>query len=83
MKEVEVGTFKFIPIMTPGHSSDSVTFYFKDDNAMFVGDFIFRDTVVDVIFLLVVVKRWINLLKELKLMMIPFLYIQGMEMRLL
>ena len=45
MKEVEVGAFKFIPIMTPGHSSDSVTFYFKEDNAMFVGDFIFRDTV--------------------------------------
>ena len=45
MKEVSVGTFKFIPIMTPGHSSDSVTFYFKDDNAMFVGDFIFKDTV--------------------------------------
>ena len=45
LKEVEVGTFKFIPIFTPGHSSDSVTFYFKDDNAMFVGDFIFKDTV--------------------------------------
>ena len=30
MKEVEVGTFKFIPIFTPGHSSDSVTFYFQD-----------------------------------------------------
>lgn len=45
LKEVSVGSFNFIPIMTPGHSSDSVTFYFKDDNAMFVGDFIFRDTV--------------------------------------
>ena len=45
LKEVNVGSFNFIPIMTPGHSSDSVTFYFKDDKAMFVGDFIFRDTV--------------------------------------
>ena len=45
LKEVSVGTFSFVPIMTPGHSSDSVTFYFKEDNAMFVGDFIFRDTV--------------------------------------
>ncbi len=45
MKEVEVGSFKFIPIMTPGHSSDSVTFYFKDEKAMFVGDFVFKDTV--------------------------------------
>lgn len=44
-KEVTVGDFKFIPILTPGHSSDSVTFYFKDINTMFVGDFIFRDTV--------------------------------------
>lgn len=45
MKEIEVGTFKFIPMLTPGHSSDSVTFYFKEEKAMFVGDFIFRDTV--------------------------------------
>ncbi len=45
LKEVSVGTFSFVPIMTPGHSSDSVTFYFKEDNAMFVGDFIFKDTV--------------------------------------
>ena len=45
LKEVEVGAFKFTPIMTPGHSSDSVTFYFKEDKIMFVGDFIFKDTV--------------------------------------
>lgn len=45
LKEVEVGKFKFIPIFTPGHSSDSVTFYFKDEKVMFVGDFIFKDTV--------------------------------------
>ena len=31
--------------MTPGHSSDSVTFYFEEEKAMFVGDFVFRDTV--------------------------------------
>ena len=44
-KEVSVGSFKFIPLMTPGHSSDSVTFYFEEEKAMFVGDFVFRDTV--------------------------------------
>lgn len=44
-KEVVVGSFKFISLMTPGHSSDSVTFYFPNEKAMFVGDFIFRDTV--------------------------------------
>ncbi len=45
MKEVEVASFKFLPIFTPGHSSDSVTFYFEEEKAMFVGDFIFKDTV--------------------------------------
>ncbi len=45
LKEVEVGPFKFIPIFTPGHSSDSVTFYFALEKVMFVGDFIFKDTV--------------------------------------
>ena len=44
-KEVTIGSFKFIPLLTPGHSSDSVTFYFPSEKAMFVGDFIFRDTV--------------------------------------
>ena len=45
MKEVEIGDFSFIPIFTPGHSSDSVTFYFAKEKLMFVGDFVFKDTV--------------------------------------
>ena len=45
LKEIEIGSFKFIPIFTPGHSSDSVTFYFQEEKVMFVGDFIFKDTV--------------------------------------
>lgn len=44
-KEYTVGSFKFECIYTPGHSKDSVTFYFMEDNVMFVGDFIFRDSV--------------------------------------
>lgn len=44
-KEYELGSFKFEVILTPGHSSDSVTFYFKEDNMMFVGDFIFKDSI--------------------------------------
>lgn len=44
-KEYTLGGFKFNCIYTPGHSKDSVTFYFKDDNVMFVGDFLFRDSV--------------------------------------
>ena len=31
-------------IETPGHTKDSLTFYFKDDKVMFTGDFIFQGT---------------------------------------
>lgn len=44
-KEYELGPFKFKCIYTPGHSSDSVTFYFEDINIMFVGDFIFKGSI--------------------------------------
>lgn len=44
-KEYEIGDFKFECLYTPGHSKDSVTFYFKEDNAMFVGDFVFKDSI--------------------------------------
>ncbi|MBQ2640099.1 MAG: MBL fold metallo-hydrolase [Bacilli bacterium] len=44
-KEYSVGDFKFNVIYTPGHSKDSVTFYFKDDKIMFVGDFIFKGSI--------------------------------------
>ena len=32
-------------IYTPGHSKDSVTFYFEEDNVMFCGDFIFNESI--------------------------------------
>ena len=44
-KEYEIGDFKFKCIYTPGHSKDSVSFYFEEDNAMFVGDFIFKESI--------------------------------------
>ena len=44
-KEYEIGDFKFKCLHTPGHSKDSVTFYFEEDNAMFVGDFIFEGSI--------------------------------------
>ena len=44
-KEYTVGDFKFKCIHTPGHSKDSVTFHFYEDNAMFVGDFVFKDSI--------------------------------------
>lgn len=37
--------FKFEVIETPGHTSDSKTFYFRDDKVMFVGDFIFESSI--------------------------------------
>ena len=44
-KQYQIGPFSFEVIFTKGHSKDSVTYYFKEQNCMFVGDFIFRDTV--------------------------------------
>ena len=44
-KEYLIDQFKFKIIFTPGHSSDSVTYYFEDCNKMFCGDFIFRENI--------------------------------------
>ena len=44
-KEYGIGDFKFKCIYTPGHSKDSVTFYFEEDNVMFPGDFIFKESI--------------------------------------
>ncbi len=43
-KEYNIGDFHFECIFTPGHSKDSVTFYFKEEKAMFNGDFIFKES---------------------------------------
>ena len=58
--------FKFDVIYNPGHTSDSISFYFKEDNIMFVGDFIFKDTVgrCDLGGSIVDMKHSINKLKE-------------------
>lgn len=44
-KEYEIGKFKFEIIKTPGHTSDSISFYFKEENIMFVGDFVFENSI--------------------------------------
>lgn len=44
-KEYSIGDFSFECIYTPGHSKDSVTFYFKEDNCMLIGDFIFKESI--------------------------------------
>lgn len=41
-KKYTIGDFSFECLYTPGHSKDSVSFYFGDEKAMFVGDFIFK-----------------------------------------
>lgn len=37
-----IENFSFEVIHTPGHMDDSITLYFKEENIMFVGDFIFK-----------------------------------------
>ena len=43
--EYRVGDFCFRSLLTPGHSKDSVTFYFEEEKCMFPGDFIFKDSI--------------------------------------
>lgn len=40
-----IGDFTFQVLYTPGHSSDSISFYFESDQKMFVGDFIFKGSI--------------------------------------
>jgi len=44
-KEYKIDNFKFEVIYTPGHTSDSISFYFKEENKMFTGDFVFKNTI--------------------------------------
>ena len=44
-KEYNIGGFNFDVIYTPGHKEDSITIYFKKENIMFTGDFIFKGTI--------------------------------------
>ncbi len=41
----KIGAFDFYTIDTKGHTSDSVTYYFKDDKVMFTGDFLFKESI--------------------------------------
>lgn len=44
-KNYKLNKFDFDIIYNPGHSKDSVSFYFKNDNLLFSGDFIFKDDI--------------------------------------
>lgn len=44
-KEYKIGPFNFQVIFNPGHTNDSVSYYFKDFNSLFCGDFIFYHSI--------------------------------------
>ena len=44
-ESMHVKDFDFEVIKNPGHTFDSVSYYFKDDRVMFVGDFIFNGSI--------------------------------------
>ena len=44
-KRYSLGNINFEVIKNPGHTKDSLSFYFYEYNFMFVGDFIFKGTV--------------------------------------
>lgn len=41
----KIDNFEFEVIHTPGHTSDSITIYFEKQEMMFVGDFIFKNSI--------------------------------------
>lgn len=44
-KEYNIDGFIFSVLYNPGHTDDSISFYFEEDGIMFVGDFIFKDSI--------------------------------------
>lgn len=42
LEMITVGPFSFQVIATPGHTADSITFYFAKEQIMFTGDFLFH-----------------------------------------
>ena len=44
-KEYIISDFNFEVIYTPGHTSDSVSYYFKEIDSLFCGDFIFYESI--------------------------------------
>jgi len=44
-KEYNIGPFIFEVIFNPGHTSDSVSYYFRKEGKLFCGDFIFYESI--------------------------------------
>lgn len=45
VNKIKYGNFDYEILETPGHTFDSKTFYFKKNNTMFTGDFIFYHSI--------------------------------------
>lgn len=41
----KIENFLFEVIKTPGHTMDSIVYYFKEEKVMFTGDFLFKNTI--------------------------------------
>lgn len=44
-KQYNINGFIFKVVFNPGHTDDSISFYFEEEEIMFVGDFIFKDSI--------------------------------------
>ena len=44
-RKYNIDSFNFEVIYTPGHKEDSISIYFKKENIMFTGDFIFKSAI--------------------------------------
>ncbi len=44
-KTYQIGSFTFEVINAKGHTNDSKIFYFKNENTMFTGDFLFKNSI--------------------------------------
>ena len=42
---INIGYFNIDVIYTKGHKDDSITFYFKEEEVMFTGDFLFKNSI--------------------------------------
>lgn len=65
-QDYQIGPFYFSVIFTPGHTDDSISFYFKKEGLLFSGDFIFKGTIgrTDLGGNMVVMKDSINKIKN-------------------
>lgn len=61
-----ISTFCFEVIKTYGHTMDCLTFYFKDDNVMFTGDFLFYESIGRVDFPESNVEEMVNSIEKIK-----------------